>query len=78
MSFSLIIEPMNGYYNESTRIFLYNSYKEALNAFKERCNSYGYDYDTIDPILYPCEWEAGGIGHDYRISIVVNSLHNYK
>jgi hypothetical protein len=68
--YTIIIEPMSPSVNGGmSQLFMESTYGKALSLFKELCNSMNLEYDTIDQDRYPCEWTAGGIGHDYRITL---------
>jgi len=61
--YQLIITNMN---TGEQQLFNYNSKKNAINHFTERCDERGYDWFEM-PMLNG--YEAGGIGYDYRIEL---------
>lgn len=70
--YTILIEPMQSHINEGTaQLISLPTYGKALSLFKEICDAKGlyFTADTIDAEKYPCEWTAGGIGHDYRITL---------
>ena len=69
--FNVLIEPMQKHINDGAcQIICLPTYGKAIALFKEICDSKGLSYDTLDDEKYPCEWIAGGIGHDYRITLI--------
>jgi hypothetical protein len=55
--------------------FIFLSLDKAIFKFKTICNSLDYEYteDTVDGCPH---YEAGGIGHDYRVELEVLILPN--
>jgi hypothetical protein len=69
--YNVLIEPMQKHINDgAAQIICFPTYGKALSVFKEICDSKGLDYDTYDQEDYPCEWIAGGVGYDYRITLI--------
>jgi len=62
--YQLIITNMN---TGEQQLFNYNSKKNAINHFIERCDERGYDWFEM-PMLNG--YEAGGIGYDLRIELI--------
>lgn len=48
----------------TAQVIHYPKLEKALNAFKEICNSKGYDYEWSDDLP-----TAGGNGYEYKIEI---------
>ena len=69
--FNVLIEPMQKHINDgASQLICLPTYGKALSLFKEICDSKGLEYDADNQEQYPCEWTAGGIGHDYRVSLI--------
>lgn len=69
--YNVLIEPMQDHINGgASQLICLPTYSKALSLFKEICDSKNLDYDSDNQDQFPCEWEAGGVGHDYRVSLI--------
>jgi hypothetical protein len=48
--------------------FYFNRFSEAYNSFIERCNERSYEHEVDGDVF-----TAGGRGHDYTITLIVNN-----
>lgn len=66
-NYQVQVKKMNGSFSES---ILFNSYPEALNFFVNKCDNLISDCTEVYlDATEGDELEAGGIGHDYRITL---------
>ena len=69
--YNVLIEPMQDHINGgASQLICLPTYGKALSLFKEICDSKNLDYDSDNQDQFPCEWSAGGVGHDYRVSLI--------
>lgn len=66
MKYQVNIEPMQAHINDGKTVSrTFSTKKKAIQFFSEICIQYGYE---LREGFMDCDVEAGGIGHDFRIT----------